>query len=717
MPMAKAHQMSCHFLTLALLCGLGFPWPAEAQPATTASSLLIRVCGDENKLVTGAKVMVSMAFGTPISAIDLGDGTYRVSLPASSGSCTVEVTAEGFEPSRTSLMFSGNQEVNVYLLSRDRGITRATSSLSEQYTPPGRWIQKTPSGNSTWTGQVWMPDIIPEGESRLQEGSILKPGNPNLLYSPRAEYEDIFYELLLQTKGDPDAFAVDMLKQGIGVAKTADAAISVLKGVKLSENRSLLSKEFPSQFATALLLLEAANAWDDADVEAVLAYVSLQAFNTARYRCLVNCLRGIPGVSTEMSGGLEDAYARLQRERGKELEQMRTEAKSAAVARTLVKGVAQIVTGSTVGPAIASIAGGGLLGASLAYALPAAWFWQLSRTYTANEAEAQLVLLSTIDRTVMVSALSNARTAVDRYMAEQVREHLSWMSTQCAAVYASNATLQPSQRAKVLEWANGHPHYDAALLDGFRALAEKELRLIPAAVEEQIAELLFPPGKSYKPYKSKLEALEFDYKDVDGDGKDEVFVLDLTETGAQNGSWYIYRVQPLQPLLRDTVVCCEGISLLPTSHFGYRDLAAYYHVGGVVVQLWLHAPPEVFIWNGSSYIPDEEQPKKWNKTVEEIASFLRSRYAVQGGLHVGSLDLNSDNEDEIIAAADDGNCYRAFVILLKPATRVVLDERCIEMSWGEKVHGGYDDLLLTICNGSQTEEKVYRWNGSQYIAE
>jgi len=356
------------------------------------------------------------------------------------------------------------------------GYTFAVAQSSGQYVPPGKWAQKSPAGNSAWSGRVWLPDMIQSGVHTLQPGPLGAWGNPIILYGVRAEYAEVFRELLLQTRGQADALVKDQLKSAITSAKTVSAALTFLKAAKSSVGRSLISKELPTQFDVVATILETSQAVQNADMDAVIAYGCMAAFQEARYKWLASLVRA-SAPNSEMSLGLDAAYSKIQQDRQSDLSKIRAQMKLHAGVSTAAGGVAQIVAGSIAGPAISAIAGGGWLGAGLVVALPTAWFWQLARTTDANRAEADLILLSTIEKTLFESGQGSASSAADKYTIEQLREYLSQMSVQAAQVYYKSGSMEPQYRAKVQAWVTGAPHYSASLLSSLKISADVEMNL------------------------------------------------------------------------------------------------------------------------------------------------------------------------------------------------------------------------------------------------
>ena len=333
-----------------------------------------------------------------------------------------------------------------------------TSQITYLYLPDGQWVVKQAFGNSQSTCRLWVPSLVPEGETSARGRGQRQP--------PVRTQADV--ERRVHRTAPPDerhsgricGGSVQPIVSGLSTGKKA---LEVVQQAKLSESRSILGREFVGQLGVAIDILEIAGAVSDADVEVLIAYSALQAFQETRYSCLQRLVAQARNVDPEMSAGLNDAYRRITEDQQKKLGELKSAARRGALVKTGGKVLFHMLVETAAGPALQTLLGSAATASGISVALPAVWLWQLTRTLDAANAEASIVLLSTLDRGPL-SDNDLMSTQADRYIVEQLRAYASRMSTEAARIYRDKVTASWEAKEKMKMWAYGDPHYDRSLV-------------------------------------------------------------------------------------------------------------------------------------------------------------------------------------------------------------------------------------------------------------
>ena len=334
------------------------------------------------------------------------------------------------------------------------------------YSPSGIWKVKEDINNSPGKVSLCIPEFILNADPNILEPHF--PHNNVLLYGRRDLYKNLFTELMLQSIAQDHEVAYEISKPISDGVKVANGAIKILSEVKMIDKSSMVSKELPAQLKLVALVFTIGDKVDEAGAEAVGLYATLSAFREGRHTMLQAALASYKNIDPEMNKGLESAYQELKRQQTKDLETLKKELQTKRGTEEATKGIVQMVLGSQFGTAISAIAGGGLIGGALSVALPTAWIWQLGRTSDAEQAEASLVLLSTIDQTIMDQPQSES-SELDKYTKTELRAHLSFMLRNAAESYSQNSSVMSRYKDPIRNWVRNFPYYNTRALDNAKA--------------------------------------------------------------------------------------------------------------------------------------------------------------------------------------------------------------------------------------------------------
>jgi uncharacterized protein (TIGR02145 family) len=363
-----------------------------------------------------------------------------------------------------------------------------TSDGDNKYSPAGKWLSIKNTVASQGAVKLFVPDFIFSCHSRLLDPAA-GPGQYNdvLVYSNsrRTLYKDLFLEIMLMTTSGSHQFEYEISKPLNTYIKEANYAIKMLGEIKVIPKSSNLFKELPVQLKLVGLLFTVQDKVNEAGAEAASIYTSLLAFRDFRYKFLKSQITKNSYYDPDMLVGLELAYNELIGMQTIELASLKKQLEINSGLESASGGLVKIAVGIQFGKVVSAIAGGGLLGVSLATAAETAWFWQLDRTYDAKKAEASVVLLSSIDRTLFESIKPSVSPA-DIYSTEQMHTHLSNMIYEAANVYNNKSSVQYNFKLPMRAWINEFPYYNIAELASIKQKAINDIEILPPD-KDQIA--------------------------------------------------------------------------------------------------------------------------------------------------------------------------------------------------------------------------------------
>jgi uncharacterized protein (TIGR02145 family) len=354
-----------------------------------------------------------------------------------------------------------------------------------KYSPDGKWLLKTEADNSPGSVTLFVPQFISNCEpSLLEANSLLK--NNSLFYSRSKIYKELFLELLLQTTAQENVYAAEVSKKISGTITMGKMGIKLLGELDVIDKSSIIYKELPYQLKLVSMVFSVDYKVQQAAIEAAALYAALSAFSEARYFALQNALNYSKYSDQAMNIGLNDAYNEIKQLKEKDLQTLKSNISTNSSVTEISSGLVNMATGGLFGNLISTLAGSGLVSASLASALPTAWFWQLGRTFNAEKSAASIVLLSTIDKAVLAK-VPNPFTNADNYILYQLRSHLSFMILNAANSYKLNNSCQSNFEGATNKWIEGWPYYDFAELALLKqkALNELEIKLPPNSLIEK----------------------------------------------------------------------------------------------------------------------------------------------------------------------------------------------------------------------------------------
>ena len=347
--------------------------------------------------------------------------------------------------------------------------------------PDGQWVSAQPAGNAASPARLWVPDFIDNGPQILDIG-----GNASLHRGRRDLWCELFIELLLQSGGRADQCSIDFWKPLVLSLSEGRNALDVIRHARLAETRSILGSGFASQLIAMAEILAIAGAADHAEVEVLLAYFVLQAFQEARYKSLNQLMSQTRQIDPEMRVGLSDAYRRISEDRQRHHTMMLSAARRGALINSGGSVLLQMLGGSAAGPALRTFLGSPGVGRRTPAVPAGVWFRPLLRTTDPTKAVAVLVLLSTLDR----GLLSHGHPmpfVPDRYVIEQMRSHMLWMGTEGVRFYRDHANISRRARERMGMWVHAHQHYDQSHFELLVREAEMSLGLISAPSAGEIA--------------------------------------------------------------------------------------------------------------------------------------------------------------------------------------------------------------------------------------
>jgi uncharacterized protein (TIGR02145 family) len=347
--------------------------------------------------------------------------------------------------------------------------------ITNKYSPDGKWLVKPQSENSPGNVNLFVPQFIDNCEpSIVDANSLLK--NNSLFYSRSKLYKELFLELLLQTTAQDKIYAAEVSKKITAGATMGKMGIKLLGEANVIDKSSVIYNELPYQLKLVSMVFSVDYKVQQAAVEAAALYASLGAFTEARYYAIQNALNYSKYSDHAMNTGLNEAYLEITKLKAKDLETLKTNLATNSSVAEVSGGLVKMATGGLFGNIITTLAGSGMVSASLATALPTAWFWQLERTFNAEKSAASVVLLSTIERAVLAKVPDPSSNA-DIYTLYQLRSQLSYMIFNAANFYKINNSCQSNFEELTKKWIERWPYYDFAELALMKQKALNELKI------------------------------------------------------------------------------------------------------------------------------------------------------------------------------------------------------------------------------------------------
>jgi uncharacterized protein (TIGR02145 family) len=366
-----------------------------------------------------------------------------------------------------------------------------------QFSPSGRWFLKEEYLRSPGRVQLYVPNFISNCSPEL-----LQPGPDSiqgglLLTDRRRVYKDVFMELMLQNGMEEKSAEASLIAALRNVAYTGThwavhsreqirAAYRQDDGMS-AESKPVLPGSLPGGLELSGLLMQSGASIDRTAATAAIACDVLAGFGEAGYRFLKSAMERTKDVDPEMRPGLEDAFTALRRDRHKTLEELASLLAAEGQSATLSPAVTQLVLQSRSGAVIGKMASTGLLDLSLSASPPAPANF-MPRASGAAEAQAWIVLLSTIDRTVFQDT-SGFGSATDGYTFTRMRVYLTRLINLAAKEYAGHSTCRAPHNKPLQGWLAAYPNLNSANTYLLKSLEEKAMDEMVFGVDENAAQL------------------------------------------------------------------------------------------------------------------------------------------------------------------------------------------------------------------------------------
>ncbi len=431
---------------------------------------------------------------------NLGNGNYRIEVPGNNTTTNVKITATApnYHITQTNYRIGGISEITLILWpqnssSQSKESTQSTTSSFSGYYVPSSWkvqqkLELTGVRETTyWLGTLYVPYFIPpyvlgigsvyyEDDIRKEVFDMASPNDKLTTGKIRKRlYRDLFYKILLQIDPELDEQLEKVTRQTSNAAKTVsniDKTIDILKITKglrkfkvVGSKASKVSAKLGPSLAIVEAVFNAQEAYSKAEIEMLLTYIALSAFQDTRIDLFQSQLDKLSDIDPLIKEGFKEARQKIEEQRKKEITDLINAARNAAVGGEVMKSVSKTVFSGLVGKAVISALGTGTSAGAIALFLPTAMIWQIGRTMNAREAEAIMVALTTFDRQIFqpLSVQMEQGSPSDRFFVEQMRQYSSTLFVKSANIWRLNTSDGNKIEAK--RWVDRYPLFNIRLLD------------------------------------------------------------------------------------------------------------------------------------------------------------------------------------------------------------------------------------------------------------